>query len=161
MRTIAAVLALVACVHVGLWASLRTKENAPDFTGPLASVSYAPPTDPNPADEPTAEDIRADLKAIAPLHQGDPHLFVDRRRRDGAGDRGGIRPEGHGRRQDIERPGRTANRSRPPSRATSGKSATPSISPASNSNVNAILVGNETVLTNEITADDLVASSAR
>ena len=42
MRTVAAVLALVACVHVGLWASLRTKETAPNFTGQLASISYAP-----------------------------------------------------------------------------------------------------------------------
>src|ERR1700751_402470 len=66
MRTVAAVLALVACVHAGLWVSLRTKESAPDFTGQLASVSYAPPTDPNSGDIPTAAQIRADLKAIAP-----------------------------------------------------------------------------------------------
>src|SRR5215475_1721915 len=66
MRTVAAVLALVACVHAGLWASLRSKENAPDFAGQLASVSYAPPTDPNTGETPTAEEIRADLKAIAP-----------------------------------------------------------------------------------------------
>src|SRR5215467_9689511 len=66
MRTVAAVLALVACVHAGLWASLRSRESAPDFTGQLASVSYAPPTDPNSSDIPTAEEIRADLKAIAP-----------------------------------------------------------------------------------------------
>jgi len=66
MRTVAAVLALVACVHAGLWASLRTKESAPDFTGQLASVSYAPPTDPNSGETPTPEQIRADLKAIAP-----------------------------------------------------------------------------------------------
>jgi len=69
MRTVAAVLALVACVHAGLWASLRTKETAPDFTGQLASVSYAPFVNsqhPDSGDRPTAEQIRADLKAIAP-----------------------------------------------------------------------------------------------
>jgi exo-beta-1,3-glucanase (GH17 family) len=69
MRTVAAVLALVACVHAGLWASLRTKETAPDFRGQLASVSYAPfvaSAHPDWGDRPTVEQIRADLKAIAP-----------------------------------------------------------------------------------------------
>src|ERR1700685_2023449 len=69
MRTVAAVLALVACVHAGLWASLRTKETPPDFTGQLASVSYAPFVDsshPDSGERPTPEQIRADLKAIAP-----------------------------------------------------------------------------------------------
>src|SRR6202046_5971304 len=69
MRTVVAVLALVACVQSGLWALLRTKETAPDFTGQLASVSYAPFADsshPDTGQRPTAEQIRADLKAIAP-----------------------------------------------------------------------------------------------
>src|ERR1700679_411991 len=69
MRTVAAVLALVACVHAGLWASLRTKETPPDFTGQLASVSYSPFADsshPDTGVRPTPEQIRADLKAIAP-----------------------------------------------------------------------------------------------
>jgi exo-beta-1,3-glucanase (GH17 family)/glycosyltransferase involved in cell wall biosynthesis len=70
MRTVAAVLAFVACVHVGLWASLRTKETAPDFTGQLASISYAPfvnSSHPDSGERPTVEQIRADLKAIAPF----------------------------------------------------------------------------------------------
>ncbi len=69
MRTVAAVLALVACVHAGLWALLRTKETAPDFIGQLASVSYAPfvnSSHPDSGERPTEEQIRADLKAIAP-----------------------------------------------------------------------------------------------
>jgi exo-beta-1,3-glucanase (GH17 family)/cellulose synthase/poly-beta-1,6-N-acetylglucosamine synthase-like glycosyltransferase len=69
MRTVAAVLAFVACVHVGLWASLRTKETAPDFTGQIASISYAPfvnSSHPDSGERPTVEQIRADLKAIAP-----------------------------------------------------------------------------------------------
>src|ERR1700680_683730 len=69
MRTVVAVLALVACVHAGLWALLRTKETAPDFSGQLASVSSAPfaySPHPDPGQRPTPEQIRADLKAIAP-----------------------------------------------------------------------------------------------
>ena len=69
MRTVAAVLALVACVHAGLWAILRTKETPPDFNGQLASVSYSPFADsshPDSGQRPTPEQIRADLKAIAP-----------------------------------------------------------------------------------------------
>ena len=69
MRTVAVVLAFVACVHVGLWASLRTKETAPDFTGQIASISYAPfvnSSHPDSGERPTVEQIRADLKAIAP-----------------------------------------------------------------------------------------------
>jgi exo-beta-1,3-glucanase (GH17 family)/glycosyltransferase involved in cell wall biosynthesis len=69
MRTVAAVLALVACVHAGLWALLETKQTAPDFTGQLASLSYSPfanSDDPDHGNPPTAEQIRADLKAIAP-----------------------------------------------------------------------------------------------
>src|ERR1044072_8552657 len=66
MRTVAAVLALVACVHAGLWALLRTKESAPDFRGQLASFSYGSPAAPNSDETATPAQIRADLKAIAP-----------------------------------------------------------------------------------------------
>jgi exo-beta-1,3-glucanase (GH17 family)/cellulose synthase/poly-beta-1,6-N-acetylglucosamine synthase-like glycosyltransferase len=69
MRTVAAVLALVACVHAGLWALLHTSTTAPNFTGQLASVSYAPFANsqhPDSGDRATAAQIRADLKAIAP-----------------------------------------------------------------------------------------------
>jgi exo-beta-1,3-glucanase (GH17 family)/cellulose synthase/poly-beta-1,6-N-acetylglucosamine synthase-like glycosyltransferase len=69
MRTVAAVLALVACVHAGLWALLRTEKTAPDFSEPLASVSYAPfanSQNPDSGAHATADQIRADLKAIAP-----------------------------------------------------------------------------------------------
>src|SRR5271155_793050 len=69
MRTVAAVLALVACVHAGIWALLRQEVTAPDFTGQLASVSYAPfanSSHPDTGERPTAEQIRADLKALAP-----------------------------------------------------------------------------------------------
>ena len=45
------------------------KETAPEFNGQLASVSYAPfvnSSHPDSGERPTAEQIRADLKAIAP-----------------------------------------------------------------------------------------------
>jgi exo-beta-1,3-glucanase (GH17 family) len=69
MRTVAAVLALIVCVHAGLWALLRTQTTAPDISSQLASVSYSPFADsdnPDSGTRPTAEQIRADLKAIAP-----------------------------------------------------------------------------------------------
>jgi exo-beta-1,3-glucanase (GH17 family)/cellulose synthase/poly-beta-1,6-N-acetylglucosamine synthase-like glycosyltransferase len=71
MRTVAAVLALVACVHAGLWLLSRTEQNPPNFSGKLESVSfsYAPSVDsayPGTAQRPTPEQVRADLKAIAP-----------------------------------------------------------------------------------------------
>jgi exo-beta-1,3-glucanase (GH17 family)/cellulose synthase/poly-beta-1,6-N-acetylglucosamine synthase-like glycosyltransferase len=69
MRTVAAVLALIACVHAGIWALLRPVGIAPDVTGQLASISYSPFADsahPDKGPRPTAEQIRADLQAIAP-----------------------------------------------------------------------------------------------
>jgi exo-beta-1,3-glucanase (GH17 family)/glycosyltransferase involved in cell wall biosynthesis len=69
MRTVAAVLALVACVHAGIWALLRPVGKAPDVTGQLASISYSPFADsshPDTGARPTPEQIRADLQAIAP-----------------------------------------------------------------------------------------------
>ena len=70
MRTVAAVIALVACVQAGLWAVTREHATAPNFDGQLASVSYAPydrSTDPNAGGRPKPEQIRADMKLLAPL----------------------------------------------------------------------------------------------
>ncbi|HEU4661643.1 MAG TPA: glycosyltransferase [Pseudolabrys sp.] len=69
MRSVAAVIALVACVHAGLWALLRDEAQAPDVGHQLASVSYAPfanISDPE-TQKAQAAQIRADLKAIAPV----------------------------------------------------------------------------------------------
>ncbi len=69
MRTVAAVLALIVCVHAGLWALLKPHATAPDFTGQLASLSYSPfasSGNPDDGNRPSAAQIRADLKAIAP-----------------------------------------------------------------------------------------------
>ena len=67
MRSVAAVVALAACLHAGVWAFFQTTGTAPNIDRSLASVSYAPFEGiRNPEDEPTAAQIRADLKAIAP-----------------------------------------------------------------------------------------------
>jgi exo-beta-1,3-glucanase (GH17 family)/cellulose synthase/poly-beta-1,6-N-acetylglucosamine synthase-like glycosyltransferase len=70
MRTVAAVIALVACVHAGLWALTRDNLAAPAFDGQLASVSYAPfqsNDSPQGGAQAQAAQIRADLKLLAPL----------------------------------------------------------------------------------------------
>jgi exo-beta-1,3-glucanase (GH17 family) len=73
MRSVAAVVALAACLHAGLWAYFQTTGTAPNVPKPLTSVSYAPfegishPDDAG--SRPTEAQIRADLKAIAPYTQ--------------------------------------------------------------------------------------------
>ena len=70
MRSVVAVIALVACVQAGLWALATHQTSAPNFDGQLASVSYAPfgpSSDPNAGDRARAEQIRSDLKLLAPL----------------------------------------------------------------------------------------------
>ena len=70
MRTVAAVIALVACVHAGLWALTRDHIDAPDLQRQLASVSYTPSegqTNPDLGPPATPERIRADLKLLSPL----------------------------------------------------------------------------------------------
>jgi cellulose synthase/poly-beta-1,6-N-acetylglucosamine synthase-like glycosyltransferase/exo-beta-1,3-glucanase (GH17 family) len=69
MRIAAAVVALIACVHVGLWALSQDQLSAPNFDGPLTSVSYSPfgsSANPTAGDIANAAQIRSDLKLIAP-----------------------------------------------------------------------------------------------
>ncbi len=69
MRTIAAVCALITCVHVGFWQLARSELSAPEFSGQLASVSYTPfdgSAHPDSGTQTTIEQVRADLAAIAP-----------------------------------------------------------------------------------------------
>jgi len=148
MRTVAAVLALVACVHAGLWASLRTKEQAPDFTGQLASISYAPfvgSQHPDSGERPTAEQIRADLKAIAPYTRairtysatGGAELIPPIAAEFGLKVTVGAWID-----KDKERNEREIRSALDLARH--------------NSNVNAIVVGNETTLRAEMSVDDLI-----
>jgi exo-beta-1,3-glucanase (GH17 family)/cellulose synthase/poly-beta-1,6-N-acetylglucosamine synthase-like glycosyltransferase len=70
MRAIVAVLLFVSAAHAALWGVLQEKQQAPDFTGVLPSVSYAPfegTAHPDIDNIPTAEKIRADMKKLAPL----------------------------------------------------------------------------------------------
>jgi exo-beta-1,3-glucanase (GH17 family)/cellulose synthase/poly-beta-1,6-N-acetylglucosamine synthase-like glycosyltransferase len=70
MRAVVAVLLFVTAVHAAMWGALRDKQQAPDFTGVLPSVSYAPfegTAHPDVDNIPSAEKIRADMKKLAPL----------------------------------------------------------------------------------------------
>jgi exo-beta-1,3-glucanase (GH17 family)/cellulose synthase/poly-beta-1,6-N-acetylglucosamine synthase-like glycosyltransferase len=70
MRTVAAVIALVACVHAGLWALAQDHISAPNYDGQLASVSYAPfegNVNPDAVGRASIARIRADLKQLAPI----------------------------------------------------------------------------------------------
>src|SRR5213080_3122856 len=72
MRTVAAVVALVVCVHAGLWTLLERQQGVSNVDGPLASISYSPyarSQHPDYGDRPTAEQIRADLKILTPYTQ--------------------------------------------------------------------------------------------
>src|SRR5947209_6679986 len=70
MRAVVAVVLFVTAIHAGMWGALRDKQQAPDFTGVLPSVSYAPfegTGHPDVDNIPSAEKIRADMKKLAPL----------------------------------------------------------------------------------------------
>jgi exo-beta-1,3-glucanase (GH17 family)/cellulose synthase/poly-beta-1,6-N-acetylglucosamine synthase-like glycosyltransferase len=68
MRTVVAVVALVACLHAGLWSLLQRQHTAPGIIDQLASVSYSPyarSQHPDYGDRPTEAQIRADLKLLS------------------------------------------------------------------------------------------------
>jgi exo-beta-1,3-glucanase (GH17 family)/glycosyltransferase involved in cell wall biosynthesis len=148
MRTVAAVLALVACVHAGLWALLQTTKTAPDFPGQLASVSYAPfvaSKHPDWGERPTVEQIRADLRAIAPYTRairtysstGGGELVPPIAAEFGLKVTVGVWIDKHQDRNEREiRSALELARH--------------------NSNVEAIVVGNETLLRNETKVEDLI-----
>src|SRR6201993_4084336 len=66
MRAVVAVLLFVSAVHAALWGVLQDKQQAPDFKGLLPSVSYAPFEPGHTVDNAVDPDrIRADLKELA------------------------------------------------------------------------------------------------
>ncbi|QWG21185.1 glycosyltransferase [Bradyrhizobium sediminis] len=68
MRAVVAVLLFVTAVHAAMWGVLRDKQSAPDFKGILPSVSYAPfegTGHPDVDNIPSVEKIRADLKTLS------------------------------------------------------------------------------------------------
>src|SRR5579864_1572860 len=67
MRSVAAVVALLACLHAGAWAIFQTQASAPPFNDTLNSLSYSPfRSNPEDGIRPTEAQIRSDLKLIAP-----------------------------------------------------------------------------------------------
>ena len=70
MRAVVAVLLFVTAVHAAMWGVFRDKQQAPDFTGILPSVSYAPfegTGHPDVDNVPNAEKIRADMKKLSTM----------------------------------------------------------------------------------------------
>jgi exo-beta-1,3-glucanase (GH17 family)/cellulose synthase/poly-beta-1,6-N-acetylglucosamine synthase-like glycosyltransferase len=67
MRIVALVVALVACVHAGLWALSEKRISAPDIDNPVASMSYAPFQGATHADkaQTSVAQIRSDLRMLA------------------------------------------------------------------------------------------------
>jgi exo-beta-1,3-glucanase (GH17 family)/cellulose synthase/poly-beta-1,6-N-acetylglucosamine synthase-like glycosyltransferase len=70
MRSLVAVVALIACLHAFAWAVWQSQASAPNIEGVLNSISYSPfqgsahPDDGG--NRPTEAQIRADMKTIAP-----------------------------------------------------------------------------------------------
>ena len=159
MRTVAAVLALVACVHAGLWALLQTKETAPDFTGQLASVSYSPfvnSSHPDSDERPTEQQIRADLKALARYTKairlysstGGAELVPPIAAEFGLKVTVGAW---------ISKERDNSGREIPSAVERNGREIRSAVELARRyRNVNAIVVGNEAVMTEEISADGLI-----
>src|SRR5713226_3415613 len=72
MRSVAAVVALVVCVHAGLWALLQRHQAVATIDTQLASISYSPyarSQHPDYGDRPTEQQIRADLRTLSPYAQ--------------------------------------------------------------------------------------------
>ena len=70
MRSVALVVALVACVHAGLWALLRDGADAPAFEGQFPSLSYSPygsSQHPDAGERASVTQIRSDLRMLAPV----------------------------------------------------------------------------------------------
>jgi hypothetical protein len=68
MRAVVAVLLFVTAVHAAMWGALRDREQAPDFTGILPSTSYAPFEPGHTVDIAVdSEKVRADLKKLSSL----------------------------------------------------------------------------------------------
>ena len=70
MRSLAAVVLCAVCLHAGVWAVLRGQASAPSVEAPLSSVSYAPfdpGADAGAGDAANAEQIRSDLALLAPV----------------------------------------------------------------------------------------------
>ncbi len=180
MRSVAVVVAFVACLHACAWAVWQSQASAPNVEGVLDSVSYSPfTTGAHPDREgsrPSEERIRAELKAIAPYTKairlysstGGVELvpriandfglkvtlgiWLDKRDRRGPND---VRPEfdptcKNRFEQEMGSLLDVPCTSRNIREITSGLDLL-----RKNRNVNALMVGNETIMRRDLTADEL------
>src|SRR3954470_8003469 len=67
MRAVVAVLLFVTAAHAGLWGLFQEKQPAPDFRGILPSLSYTPFEPGHTVADGDADKIRADLKKLSTL----------------------------------------------------------------------------------------------
>jgi exo-beta-1,3-glucanase (GH17 family)/cellulose synthase/poly-beta-1,6-N-acetylglucosamine synthase-like glycosyltransferase len=144
MRSVALVVALVLCVQAGLWTALQRQQPASNIENPLASVSYSPYIR-SLNDRPTEDQIRRDLKILSPYTQsvrtysstGGAELVPAVAAELGLKVTLGIWIDNNAARNERE--------------------ITAAIALARRySNINAIVVGNETIFRGEKTIDDLV-----
>jgi exo-beta-1,3-glucanase (GH17 family)/cellulose synthase/poly-beta-1,6-N-acetylglucosamine synthase-like glycosyltransferase len=149
MRTVAAVVALVVCVHAGAWTLLQRHQTVATVENPLASISYSPYTrsqHPDYGDRPTEQQIRADLKILSPYTQairtysttGGAELIPAIAAEFGLKVTLGIWIDKNEARNEREIQAGIALARR-------------------YSNINAIVVGNETILRGDKSVDDLIA----
>src|SRR5215510_7690491 len=163
MRSVVAVVALISCVHAGLWAFLHQRQTVPNIDGPLASVSYAPYTrwqDPKKGDRPTAEQIRNDLRLLSPYTR----TVRTYKSTDGEELVPAIAAE-FGMKVTVgiwldkirDKKGELSEDDFEKNRKRNEREITLAIDLAKrSSNVNAIVVGNESILRGDLDVDDLV-----
>ena len=70
MRSVAAVVAVVVCLHAAAWAIWESQSSAPNISGVLSSVSYSPFEGSTHPDDPdnrlSIDKIRSDLRVLSP-----------------------------------------------------------------------------------------------
>ena len=149
MRSLAAMVLFAVCLHAGLWAMLRGEAVAPSVEGPLASVSYAPfdrSADAQGGSVAKAEQIRSDLAILAPLTRAVRTYSST----DGAEQVAGIASE-FGLKATVGAwIGKDAQRNE-------REIASVLDLAKKHANINALVVGNETILRKEQTPDELIA----
>jgi cellulose synthase/poly-beta-1,6-N-acetylglucosamine synthase-like glycosyltransferase/exo-beta-1,3-glucanase (GH17 family) len=159
MRTVAAVVALVVCVHAGLWTLLQRQQAVANVDSPLASISYSPYTrsqHPDYGDRPTPEQIRADLKILSPYTNtirtytstGGVELVPPIAAQLGLKVTLGIWID----KDIVDADGKVTPNPRNEQEIQSAIALARRYS-----NINAIVVGNETVLTGKKTVDELIS----
>jgi exo-beta-1,3-glucanase (GH17 family)/cellulose synthase/poly-beta-1,6-N-acetylglucosamine synthase-like glycosyltransferase len=153
MRSLAAMVALAVCLHAGLWAGLRGEARAPDVYGQLNSVSYAPygkHQNGQSGDSATEEQIRADMPTLAWLAKS-----VRTYSSTNGGEKVASIANEFGLKASIG-----AWLDKDSERAEREIASVIDIA-KHNSNVNAVVVGNETILRKDLTPAELIEQIRR